>query len=191
MKIIPPDQFRKSLWKNGKGETTELAINPGGTLESFQWRISIASVIEDGPFSDFPGFERNLILIQGNGIELVHDTGKTSRLENILDIANFDGGSKTHGALISGPITDFNLMNRSSHFHAQVDTYVDRQSVRLMSCDQGFVFCLEHSAGLIEPNYPETRVLPGNHLLQFDQGSKDVQVLGEKMIVIHLDRKRN
>jgi len=58
--IISPQQFKKTPWKNGKGETTELAISEGGTLENFDWRLSIASVTEDGAFSYFTGYCRNL-----------------------------------------------------------------------------------------------------------------------------------
>ena len=49
--IIAPKQFKTVAWKNGLGETTELAINRGGTLNSFDWRLSMASVVEDGVFS--------------------------------------------------------------------------------------------------------------------------------------------
>ena len=89
MKIIPPEQFKKIPWKNGKGITTELAINNGGTLNDFEWRISIASVDVDGEFSDFTGYLRNLILVAGNGIDLQYDSGKVDRLNNILSFVTF------------------------------------------------------------------------------------------------------
>jgi len=62
--IISPQQFKQIPWKNGKGTTTELAISDGGTLDHFAWRLSIASVVEDGEFSDFsPTLTLNPLLV--------------------------------------------------------------------------------------------------------------------------------
>jgi environmental stress-induced protein Ves len=45
-------------WKNGGGETTEIAVFPDGAgLSDFDWRVSMARVDGDGPFSSFPGIE--------------------------------------------------------------------------------------------------------------------------------------
>ena len=49
--IITPEQFNTIPWKNGKGQTTELAISENGSIDDFDWRLSIASVVEDGAFS--------------------------------------------------------------------------------------------------------------------------------------------
>jgi environmental stress-induced protein Ves len=75
VQIINPNEFKRLPWKNGKGETIELAINEGGSLADFDWRISMASVTEDGPFSDFSGYQRHLLLLKGIGIELTHLDG--------------------------------------------------------------------------------------------------------------------
>jgi len=99
IKIIPPEKFKRTLWKNGKGETTELAINDGGTLDDFDWRISMAKVVEDGVFSSFPGYLRNLILIDGNGMDLQHDQLSVDQLERPLSFATFDGGCHTVATL--------------------------------------------------------------------------------------------
>ena len=82
--IIPPTAFTTTPWKNNKGKTIELAISAGGTVEQFDWRLSMASVTEDGPFSDFSGYQRNLVLTQGNGIILTHDQATTDHLQKLL-----------------------------------------------------------------------------------------------------------
>ena len=82
-KIISPDQFKTIAWKNGQGETTELAISPGGTLADFDWRLSMASVVSDGAFSDFTGYDRQLILLNGHGIKLAHDDKQTDAADRI------------------------------------------------------------------------------------------------------------
>ena len=51
-------------WKNGGGETLELAIAPAGAgLEDFAWRISSARVGAAGPFSACAGVDRSLALL--------------------------------------------------------------------------------------------------------------------------------
>ena len=53
--------------------TTEIAIYPEGAGLSgagFIWRVSIAEVAVDGPFSRFPGYDRHIMTIAGNGMML-------------------------------------------------------------------------------------------------------------------------
>ena len=80
--VLSPELFITIPWKNGQGETIELAMNYGGHLDDFVWRLSMASVVEDGVFSDFSGYQRNLILIEGNGINLQHDDSKIDKLNH-------------------------------------------------------------------------------------------------------------
>jgi environmental stress-induced protein Ves len=107
--IKTPDQFKHVPWKNGKGVTQELAINEGANIDNFIWRISMANVVEDGPFSNFTGYTRHLLLLEGSGIDLAFD-GSTVSLNHTLAMAEFDGGMTTHGKLHNGPIRDFNVI---------------------------------------------------------------------------------
>ena len=88
LEIIAPNNFCVIPWKNGKGETIELAINEGGTIDKFDWRLSIASVVENGFFSDFTGYYRHLALIKGNGVELEHNNQTIDSLTSILNLRN-------------------------------------------------------------------------------------------------------
>ena len=65
-------------WKNGGGVTREIVCYPAGAdIQSFEWRMSIAEVARDGPFSDFSGIDRVITLLSGNGIRLVSQQGDT------------------------------------------------------------------------------------------------------------------
>ena len=73
-------------WKNGLGVTREIAAYPPGSdLDSFGWRVSMASVDTGGPFSSFPGVDRQLAVLEGRlalgvGGEVVeHGSDKKSR----------------------------------------------------------------------------------------------------------------
>jgi uncharacterized protein len=60
--------YSTQAWKNGRGTTTELwRLERDGQLLV---RISRAAVVEDGPFSLFPGIARNLTVLSGPGFRL-------------------------------------------------------------------------------------------------------------------------
>ncbi len=142
IKIIPPTQFKKIPWKNGKGVTTELAINDGGDLSDFDWRISIANVEENGDFSDFTGYLRNLVLIYGHGIILKHDNVQFDQLSKTLSFASFEGKSRTHGTLINGSITDFNLITRANLYKVELLTSLKNSTLTLPAANLHFAYSL-------------------------------------------------
>lgn len=99
-------------WKNGGGTTFEQAAGPPGSdLSSFDWRISVAEVAADGAFSTFEGIDRTLVLIEGNGVELVVDDRSTI-LSEARPMLSFDGGATTRTRLLAGPVRDLNVMTR-------------------------------------------------------------------------------
>jgi uncharacterized protein len=68
MEVRRHQDYRRMPWKNGGGETAEIAVFPeGATLDDFDWRISMATVSADGPFSLFPGVDRTLSVLEGDG----------------------------------------------------------------------------------------------------------------------------
>ncbi|MDA3838872.1 MAG: HutD family protein [Candidatus Delongbacteria bacterium] len=109
-RIITPDEYLTVPWKNGMGTTEELIVKYSPDHDNFIWRISIAGVISDGPFSDFSGYDRTLLMLEGNGIGLNHSNGKRIELRKPTDIAEFSGDVKTTAILVNGMIKDFNVM---------------------------------------------------------------------------------
>lgn len=108
-------------WKNGKGTTTEVAVFPEGAgLEDFGWRVSIADVREDGPFSTFPGIDRTLSVLDGEGIELAVSGQEEIRLDGSSEPFAFPADIHTGARLVAGPITDLNVMTRRSDFRHRV-----------------------------------------------------------------------
>jgi hypothetical protein len=71
MRIIRAADYRRMRWKNGGGETIEIAVSPpDSSLDDFHWRVSMAHVASAGPFSHFTGVDRSLAVIAGDGIVL-------------------------------------------------------------------------------------------------------------------------
>jgi environmental stress-induced protein Ves len=115
-KIIKHSDYRLQSWKNGKGVTREILRSPPeGDLN---WRLSMADIVEDGPFSNFSGFERTLILLSGEPIELKHNDGPTHKL-SLLTPYTFSGDWNTY-ASIKAPGLDFNVMIRRGFTQSQV-----------------------------------------------------------------------
>jgi environmental stress-induced protein Ves len=187
--IKSEDQFKKIPWKNGKGETTELAINDGGTLKSFEWRISIANVVENGEFSNFSDYTRNLILIKGSGINLKHDNTYTDQLKDILDVAVFDGGFHTVGQLINGDITDLNVIVNTKKYQVMTTTYTDFTIVKLVKKHQYFIYCLQDETIISSDNFTLSRVLPAGNLMQVTELKQlGIKVSGRMMVIIKLTK---
>ena len=105
--LTPADYIRQP-WKNGKGMTTELLHLrdlAGATL----FRLSRASVVEDGPFSLFPGIERNLTVLTGPGFRLT-GPGLNLRCDPLVPVA-FPGDVAVAASETNGqPSDDFNVM---------------------------------------------------------------------------------
>ena len=113
MRIIRSSDCRTMPWKNGGGEATEIAVSPAdASLDVFDWRVSMARVVSNGPFSVFPGIDRNLTVLEGAGIVLEpHDSTATRLTQNSPPHA-FPGDLPLNARLVDGPIRDLNVMTR-------------------------------------------------------------------------------
>jgi environmental stress-induced protein Ves len=107
-------------WRNGGGETRELAVWPQGTgLDAFEWRVSVATIARNGPFSRFPGCTRTAVLTDGAGFRLVDGRLQVELAERFAQ-ATFAGAPAWQCELMEGPVEVLNVMVRS-RFRAEVD----------------------------------------------------------------------
>jgi uncharacterized protein len=109
LQIVRKSSFKEIPWKNGGGVTHE-AIRVPAAGETFLWRVSVAHIDVSGPFSDFAGYRRNMVLLQGRGLMLKFNGGENCLLQKIGDSVQFDGGVSTHCDLLGGPCVDLNFM---------------------------------------------------------------------------------
>jgi environmental stress-induced protein Ves len=117
--LIPFAGLSPVPWKNGGGNTTQIAaFPPDATFEDFDWRVSLATILEDGAFSEFPGIERTLALVEGHGMTLEID-GEPKLLSQADPVAAFDGESHVVAKLNRGPSTDLNVMTRTDRCYHQ------------------------------------------------------------------------
>ena len=111
MKLVRRADLVPQPWKNGGGVTREIAAHPPGSgLEDFDWRLSMAEIASDGPFSAFPGIDRTLTVIEGAGLSLDFGAGAVD-LPAFRPLG-FPGEAPVTARLRGGPITDLNVMTR-------------------------------------------------------------------------------
>jgi environmental stress-induced protein Ves len=110
--LLTPADYRRMPWKNGGGHTAEIAAEPPGAGPgSFVWRVSVAEIAQDGPFSAFPGIDRTLVLLSGHGMRLAI-AGEAVDLHMPYEPVSFAGEAPIECVLTQGPTRDFNLMVR-------------------------------------------------------------------------------
>ncbi len=106
MQLIKYAELTQTPWKNGGGITRDMA---GASVGSNHiWRLSMADVTCDGPFSDFTGFVRILTVIKGHGMALESQ-------DDVLQAdpwvpVRFDGATHVSARLKSDASTNLNLM---------------------------------------------------------------------------------
>lgn len=119
-RIVRSRDLVRVPWKNGGGTTADVAVHPpGAVFDGFDWRISMADVARDGPFSRFPGVDRTLVLAQGRDLTLTVE-GRSHRLAEPGDLLAFSGEADTVATLGHGPIRDINIMSRRGVFGHRV-----------------------------------------------------------------------
>lgn len=120
MQVLRAADRAASPWKNGGGVTREVAAwPPGAGFDDFQWRVSMAEVRADGPFSVFPGVDRILAVLEGR-LALDIDGRGTVTLDPASAPAVFPGDAPTVGRVLAGPVTDLNVMSRRGAVRADL-----------------------------------------------------------------------
>ncbi|AUA57375.1 Various environmental stresses-induced protein [Achromobacter spanius] len=101
-------------WKNGGGVTRTLSVD--AAQQPPRWRVSVADIDRDGPYSRFPGYDRVSVVLTGGGVELVVDAAEAAdvadagRITLAPGVATaFAGDAALHSRLVNGPVRVLNL----------------------------------------------------------------------------------
>ncbi|TRL33816.1 HutD family protein [Rhizobium straminoryzae] len=142
MQILRAQDYRRMPWKNGGGETAEIAVfPPAAGLDSFDWRISMATVATDGPFSAFPGIDRTLTILSGRGIVLDTEGKASVSLTRSSPPHAFAADLPSFAVLLDGTVIDLNVMTR----RVSASHRVERMALPLdlaPSCSRRVLFCV-------------------------------------------------
>ena len=110
---LPANGYRRLRWRNGLGWTREIhaAALAGG--EDWDWRLSIAEIEADAPYSAFPGVQREQVLLAGEGMALDFGEGRERLLAPPHGRQRFSGEEAVRARLSAGRVEVFNLMWRA------------------------------------------------------------------------------
>lgn len=120
MRLLRAADRQAAPWKNGGGVTREImAWPPGAGFDDFDWRLSMAEVRADGPFSSFPGVDRILAVLQGS-LRLTIEGRRALNVSPETAPAAFPGDAAIYAVVEAGPVLDLNLMSRRGKVRARL-----------------------------------------------------------------------
>jgi environmental stress-induced protein Ves len=114
-------------WANGRGTSYEI-VSDRNESDEWTWRLAMAPVNEDGPFSRIECVNRFLAVIQGNGMLLSVDRKKVQCRP--MQVVRFRGDAITDAMLTDGPITDINLMIRRKEADGEMTIVAEAGQLR-------------------------------------------------------------
>jgi uncharacterized protein len=113
---IPSSDYREAPWKNGGGLSYEIAADD---FTPPAWRVSVARIDRAGPFSDFSGYDRTIVALDGGTVEL-DVNGERVPLERNIPYA-FPGEAKVLATLDGGAARDLNVMTQRNEWLHDVE----------------------------------------------------------------------
>lgn len=145
-------------WRNGGGFTKTLAAEPD------QWRVSLAEVQRNGPYSRFEGIARISLVLRGGGVRLEH--AETVVTLQTAEAVEYDGAPAWQATLIDGPVTALNVMFRASHPKPRVAAVLSTTNVH-PDC-KAIIVALDGGCSISGPAFAEPRVIEAGHVVIVD-----------------------
>jgi environmental stress-induced protein Ves len=170
LQVIRKSSYKAAPWKNGGGTTHEaLRMPPEG--DPFRWRVSIAQIDTSGPFSDFSGYNRKMVLLQGAGVELRFADGAHRALRKMGDLLEFDGAQSAHCELLHGPCVDLNLIvSKAGGAEVRVERFIETLGLSAARDETLLIFAIARSV-MLEINSGKTVTLEPWDLAVLSRGT--------------------
>ncbi len=166
-------------WKNGGGITREIATGGAGPGQDWGWRVSIADVERDGPFSEFPKTDRVIAVIDGEGMDLRDPDGGVTALEPFQAV-EISGDDPLFGRLRRGPVRDLNIMTLRDRFEATLDIWHGPRTATFELGKHDYVLVHSLNGSCAVRTGGETRQLaPAETLVHQGQDSLEIQLAAD------------
>lgn len=174
---LPASGYTAMPWRNGAGTTHEIMVDdtPGASSAPFRWRLSMADLAGDGPFSELPDVDRILVLLAGADVELTIGGAAPAPLGIHAAIA-FPGDVPTSLTMNPGTGRDLNLMWDRTRAEGSVAILQIGDEMRI-DAPTAFAIALGGSATVAIDD--EEHVLGEQDALQVDDGGTLVVIDGE------------
>lgn len=187
IELISPNQWQCQRWQNGGGITHQIARQDDE--RGMRWRLSIAEVDTDGPFSQLENIERIILLLDGAGFCLSGAGDMPQVLDQPLQAFHFAADSAIDCKLINGPVRDFNIMSRRGELSASLTvlSLVGKpETLKLSAHTFIYVVTGESQLSVNDRNY----LLKAQQTLCLNQESGELHITPTKpcqLLVIRLD----
>lgn len=172
-------------WKNGGGRTRGVAVYPPGAgMDDFLWRVSVAEIAQTGPFSLFPGIERQLVLLDGSGVVLELPE-ESHRLSKPFQALRFAGETPVRCAPVDGRCQALNVMTRRGGAEARLKVshgahpIADVVGLHLFFVARGEYRCGAKDGRLFELRQGDAALVEGREVVFTGQGDGSDNVLIE------------
>ena len=103
--LLTPAGYKRTPWKNGGGTTTTIAEQEG------VWQFGRTPITQGGPFSDYSGYDRMQVLVEGGGLVLKTPDGEIDVRRKLRPV-RFGGETKIVSRLEAGSVEVVNLIVR-------------------------------------------------------------------------------
>lgn len=150
LQLISPNQWQTQAWKNGGGITHQLARSDDDA--GMRWRVSIAEVASDGPFSRFEQTDRIIMLLKGEGFCLHGAEDQPVLLDKALVPFAFAGETEIDCTLIDGPVRDFNLMTRRADIKASLQVLSVTEPSSLTLANESLLYL---ASGMVQVSFAD------------------------------------
>lgn len=132
---LAPEDHRRLPWKNGRGELVVIDSDGGDSWPNMgvAWHFGRTAIMEEGPFSDYAGYERLQVVIKGAGLVLMAPDHEID-LRLPMRPRRYDGGTPIRTRLEQGPVEVVNLIANRSRF--DIDLRVGKVGTD-MACKAG------------------------------------------------------
>jgi hypothetical protein len=185
MRILRRDDCQSTPWKNGRGVADRLAIWPMGTThDDCQWQVARTRIVDDGPFSHYPGFDRQIVLLSGGAVELDvrSDADGVSFIHTVstpLTPFAFRGDWDVVCRLHGGAAEVLNVFTRRACAAARVDVLVPA-APRAVSKPGGAALVAVVAAGSVTAwgRWGEARLAPGDAVIVDEAGPEEIALAG-------------
>ena len=185
--------YQVQPWRNGQGVTRQIMAEGS---EPYRWRLSWSEINGPGPFSDFSGYDRTLVLLGNTSISLKHGDAEPKKLQP-LSPYSFAGEGKTM-ANLQEKTEDLNLFcfrGKASGSVHPTRLKKDEEYLLPYRGQQHFIFVVEGSVAVQERNLGREILLGARetaHLSRTGKGlALDSRLIGRDVkntvlwIVIH------
>lgn len=145
--VFAKESYKVQPWRNGQGSTLELACDEIQVAPYFNWRISIATLTEDGVYSAFAKTQRTQLMLTGESVHLYIDTkAQGSREVNLAPLSqcSFSGIDQVQCRLQNNVEAKmFNLMTLAGRYESRIQI-LDAADISALdlTCDVLLVYSL-------------------------------------------------